>query len=89
LKPLFDRVLVQRLARETKTASGLLLPSTAQQKLNQGTILSVGSKVDLCSTGDRVLLPEYGGTKVKMDDKDETEYLIFRQEDILAVIKTD
>jgi len=77
------------LAAETKTASGLLLPTSAQQKLNQGTVLSIGSKVDFVASGDRVLLPEYGGTKVVLNEKDETEFLLFRQEDILAVIEAE
>lgn len=88
--PLFDRVLVERFAPEVKTKGGIMLPEKSQGKVLEATVISVGSgarseKGDLIpmsvKPGDRVLLPEYGGTKVIVDDK---EYHIFRESDILG-----
>ncbi|KAA8578062.1 hypothetical protein FQN60_001075 [Etheostoma spectabile] len=77
--PLFDRVLVERLVAETVTKGGIMLPEKAQGKVLQatkGNVLPVSVKV-----GEKVLLPEYGGTKVSLDDKD---YFLFRDGDILG-----
>ncbi|MGH0165402.1 UNVERIFIED_CONTAM: hypothetical protein FKN15_048717 [Acipenser sinensis] len=88
--PLFDRVLVERLAAETVTKGGIMLPEKSQGKVLQATVLAVGpgnktKAGDLqpvsVKAGDRVLLPEYGGTKVTLDDK---EYFLFRDGDILG-----
>jgi len=89
--PLFDRVLVERLAAETTTKGGIMIPEKAQGKVLEATVLAVGSGARNAETGasipmsvkvgDRVLLPEYGGTKVGIDDK---EYHIFREQDILG-----
>ncbi|RXM27794.1 MOB-like protein phocein [Acipenser ruthenus] len=77
--PLFDRVLVERFAAETVTKGGIMLPEKSQGKVLQATVLAVGpgnrtKAGDLqpvsVKAGDRVLLPEYGGTKVTLDDKD-------------------
>ncbi|XP_055329127.1 10 kDa heat shock protein, mitochondrial-like [Paramacrobiotus metropolitanus] len=89
-KPLFDRVLVERFAAETKTKSGIMLPEKALGKVLDATVVAVGpgSRNDegktippSVKTGDRVLLPEYGGTKVEIDNK---EYFLFRDTDILG-----
>lgn len=91
--PLFDRVLVQRFAAETKTKGGLLIPEKSQGKMLDAKVVAVGpgihsSKGDLIpvnvSVGDRVILPEYGGTKVVLD---EQEYFLFRNQDILGKIQ--
>lgn len=88
--PLFDRVLVERSAAETVTKGGIMLPEKAQGKVLQATVVAVGSgskgkggEVQPVSVkvGDKVLLPEYGGTKVVIDDKD---YFLFRDGDILG-----
>nr|AYN74414.1 heat shock protein [Acipenser oxyrinchus oxyrinchus] len=88
--PLFDRVLVERFAAETVTKGGIMLPEKSQGKVLQATVLAVGpgnrtKAGDLqpvsVKAGDRVLLPEYGGTKVTLDDK---EYFLFRDGDILG-----
>ncbi|XP_013380074.1 10 kDa heat shock protein, mitochondrial [Lingula anatina] len=88
--PLFDRVLVERLAAETKTKGGIMIPEKSLGKVLHATVVSTGpgsrtsdGTVVPCSVvaGDKVLLPEYGGTKVEMDDK---EYFIFRDGDILG-----
>mmetsp|Transcript_18502 Transcript_18502/g.27712 ORF Transcript_18502/g.27712 Transcript_18502/m.27712 type:complete len:103 (-) Transcript_18502:146-454(-) len=90
--PLFNRVLVQRVAVETKTASGILLPESAQKALNEGTIMAVGpgmrtpdgTKLPMeLKVGDRVLLPEYGGQKVKLD---ADEFILYNDTDILGTI---
>ncbi|XP_077296981.1 10 kDa heat shock protein, mitochondrial [Arctopsyche grandis] len=90
--PLLDRVLIKRAEAITKTASGLVIPEKAQTKVIQGQVMAVGAGArasdgrqlaPLLAVGDRVLLPEYGGTKVKLDG-DESEYHLFREADILA-----
>ena len=93
LKPLLDRVLVQRLETATKIGS-VYLPETALSKTHQGTVLATGpgARTNTGETipmsvkeGDTVLLPEYGGDKVKIDDK---EYLLLREAEILGVLDT-
>ena len=94
IKPLEDRVVVEPLAADEKTASGIILPDTAQEKPQQGTVLVVGegkkcnSKDDCCSEsslkpGDKVLYGKYSGTEIVHDGK---ELLIMRESDILAVL---
>ena len=87
IKPLSDRVLVEPMAAETKTASGLYIPDTAKEKPQQGKVVAVGSgKKDHDMTvkvGDTVLYGKYSGTELKLDG---TDYLIMREDDILAVI---
>ena len=87
LRPLADRVLVEPSAAETKTASGIIIPDTAQEKPQQGKVVAVGNgKVDEPMTvkvGDTVLYGKYGGTEIKHNGKD---YLIMREADIFAVI---
>ncbi len=87
LRPLADRVLVEPSAAETKTASGIIIPDTAQEKPQQGKVVAVGNgKKDEPMTvkaGDTVLYGKYGGTEIKHDGK---EYLIMRESDIFAVI---
>ncbi|BEI83625.1 hypothetical protein CcaverHIS002_0402290 [Cutaneotrichosporon cavernicola] len=93
LQPLFDRVLVQRFKAETKTATGIFLPSSATQSpLPEATVIAVGpgatsadGKVVPCSVkeGDRVLLPSWGGSPIKVG---EEEYQLFKDGEILAKI---
>ncbi|KAL7627690.1 mitochondrial heat shock protein Hsp10 [Parahypoxylon ruwenzoriense] len=84
LVPLLDRVLVQRIKAETKTASGIFLPESSVKELNEGRVLAVGpgalnkegQRVAMgVQTGDRVLIPQYGGSPVKVG---EEEYHLFR-----------
>ena len=91
--PLMDRVLVQKLKQEAKTASGIFLPEQAKQTINQTTVISVGEGRILkngeklaCTVkpGDSVIVPEFGGMALKFDDE---EYHIFRNEDIVGVMK--
>jgi len=92
IRPLGDRVLVQRLEAEEKTAGGILLPESAKEKPKEGTIIAMGAGKQLdngersafsVSEGDRVLFTSYAGTDVKFDGN---EYLIMREEDILAIV---
>ena len=87
IKPLADRVLVEPAAAETTTASGIIIPDTAQEKPQKGTIVAIGSgKKDEPMTvkvGDTVLYGKYSGTELKLEGKD---FLIMREADILAII---
>jgi chaperonin GroES len=92
LKPLGDRVVIELVAQEEKTASGIVLPDTAKEKPSEGKIVAVGTgrvlengeRVGLeVSEGDHIIFSKYAGTEVKYEGK---EYLILRESDILAVI---
>ena len=87
ITPLADRVLVEPAAAETTTASGIIIPDTAQEKPQKGTIFAIGSgKKDEPMTvkvGDTVLYGKYSGTELKLEGKD---FLIMREADILAII---
>ena len=86
-KPLADRVLVEPAAAEEKTASGIIIPDTAKEKPQKGTIVAVGNgKKDeplTVKVGDTVLYGKYSGTELKYEGKD---YMIMRESDILAII---
>jgi chaperonin GroES len=92
IKPLEDRIVVQALEAETTTASGIVIPDTAKEKPQEGTVLAVGpGRVDDKGTripvdvseGDVVLYSKYGGTEVKYAGQ---EYLVLSARDVLAVI---
>lgn len=87
IKPLADRVLVEPAAAEEKTASGIIIPDTAQEKPQKGQIVAVGNgKKDeplTVKVGDTVLYGKYAGTEISVDGK---EYLIMRESDIFAVL---
>ena len=93
IRPLGDRLLIQRLSEEEKTAGGIIIPDTAKEKPQEGKVVSVGkgkilengSTVALeVKTGDRVLFGKYTGTEVKLDGED---YLILRGEEVLGVVQ--
>ena len=93
IRPLADKVLVQRLEAENKTAGGIVLPDTAKEKPQRGKIVSVGKgkvlddgtvKKMQVKKGDTVLFTSYAGTDVKIGGK---EYLIMSESDIMAVIE--
>jgi chaperonin GroES len=92
IKPLADRVLIEELEAEEKTASGIILPDSAKEKPQQAKVLEVGSgKVDdgkrvplEVKKGDRVLFSQYSGEEIKIKGKD---LRIIKEEDILAIIK--
>lgn len=87
IKPLADRVLIEPVAAETQTASGIFIPDTAKEKPQKGTVVAVGNgKKDYDMTvkvGDTVLYGKYSGTELKHEGKD---YLIMKEEDILAIV---
>ncbi len=87
IKPLADRVLIEPMAAETKTASGLIIPDTSKEKPQKGKVVAVGpgtkdEKVTV-KVGDTVLYGKYAGTELKFDGAD---YLMMRESDILAII---
>jgi len=92
IKPLGDRIIIRVVEMEETTKSGIVLPGTAKEKPMQGEVLAVGSgemvdgkKIPLeLKVGDKVIYSKYAGTEVKMDGN---EYLILRQNDVLAVIE--
>ena len=87
IKPLADRVVIEPIEAQTKTASGLYIPDTAKEKPQQGTVVAVGpGKKDEpmeVKVGDVVLYGKYAGTEVTVDTKD---YMIMKQSDILAIL---
>jgi chaperonin GroES len=87
IKPLSDRVLIQPVEAESKTASGLIIPDTAKEKPQKGTVIAVGPGTKdesmQVKTGDVVLYGKYSGSELNIDG---TDYLMMRQSDILAVI---
>jgi chaperonin GroES len=92
LKPLGDRVVVKPKPKEEQTKSGIVLPDTATEKPQQGTVLSAGpgrlldtgKRVEMdVKPGDEVLFAKYAGTEVKLDGE---EYMVIRESDLLAVV---
>ena len=93
IRPLHDRVLIQRVAEEQKTKGGIIIPDTAKQKPAEGKVVAVGTGRVLedgkiraldVKKGDRVLFGKYSGTEVKVDGE---ELIIMREDDILCVIE--
>ena len=93
IRPLNDRILVQRVEEEEKTAGGIIIPDNAKEKPVEGKIIAVGpgklndagERVALqVKEGDTVLFSKYGGTDVKIDGEN---YLIMREDDVLGVIE--
>ncbi|WP_060679591.1 co-chaperone GroES [Virgibacillus halodenitrificans] len=92
IKPLGDRVVIELVEQEEKTASGIVLPDSAKEKPQEGKVIAVGSgrvtengeKIALeVSEGDRIIFSKFAGTEVKYEGN---EYLILRENDILAVV---
>ena len=92
IRPLHDRVIVKRIQEEERTKGGLIIPDTAKEKPQEGTVVAVGPgrqddgkviSVDV-KAGDRILFGKYGGTEIKLDGE---EHLILREDDILGVIE--
>lgn len=93
VRPLHDRVLVQRLEEEEKTKGGIIIPDTAKEKPQQGRVIAVGSgrlnekgeRVPMdVKENDRILFSKYAGNEIKIDG---VEYLIMREDDILAILE--
>lgn len=94
LKPLADRIVVKRLEAQDKTKSGLVLPDSAKEKPQEGKVIAVGTgrllddggvKALEVKSGDRVLYAKYSGSEVSLEGE---EYLILREEDVLAVVQS-
>ena len=87
IKPLADRVVIIPLEAENKTASGIIIPDTAKEKPQKGTVAAVGpGTIDESMTlkvGDTVLYGKYAGTDLKLDG---TDYLIMRESDVIAIV---
>ena len=92
LKPLRDRVVVKPIEAEEVTKSGIVLPETAKEKPQQGEVIAVGEgrydeagkRIPMeVKVGDRVIYSKYGGSEVKVDGE---EYLILREDDVLAIV---
>ena len=92
-RPLHDRIIVQRLEEQERTAGGIIIPDSAKEKPQQGKVIAVGTGIVLkdgktvalqLKPGDRVLFNKYGGTEIKLGNE---EYLIMREDDILAIIE--
>ena len=93
IKPLGDRVLVAPIEDKELTKGGIIIPDSAKEKPQEGKVVAVGEGkrdddgklIAMCvKKGDKVLMPKYGGTEIKIDDK---EYQIVREDDILAIIE--
>jgi len=87
IKPLSDRVLIEPEAAETKTASGIYIPETAKEKPQRGKVVAAGKGTKdhdmTVKVGDTVLYGKYSGTELKLEG---TDYLIMREDDILAIV---
>lgn len=94
IKPLGERLVVQAAEKEEKTASGIYLPDTAQEKPLQGTVLAVGAGRTLdngtvipmeAKVGDKILFGKYSGTEIKIDGE---SYLILKESEVLGIFKS-
>tara|TARA_B100000614_G_scaffold195293_1_gene176555 strand:+ start:242 stop:520 length:279 start_codon:yes stop_codon:yes gene_type:complete len=87
IKPLADRVLIEPAKAETTTVSGIIIPDTAQEKPQKGTVVAVGDGTKdhqmSVKIGDKVLYGKYSGTELKFEG---TDYLMMRESDLLAII---
>ena len=93
IRPLHDRLLVERLEEREVKKGGIIIPDTAKEKPQEGRVIAVGNgkvtddgkrlSLDV-KTGDKILFGKYSGSEVKLDDK---EYLILREDDVLAILE--
>ncbi len=93
IRPLHDRIIVERIEEETMTASGIIIPDSAKEKPQEGTVIAVGKgkvtedgkvlPLDV-KAGDKVLFGKYSGTDIKIDGN---EYLMMREDDVLGVVE--
>jgi chaperonin GroES len=93
IRPLHDRILVERLEEQETKKGGIIIPDTAKEKPQEGKVIAAGNgkvgedgkKIPLdVKAGDRILFGKYSGSEVKIDEK---EYLIMREEDVLAILE--
>lgn len=90
LKPLGERIVIKKLEKEEKTASGIVLPSSAQEQPQYAEVVAISSKIEIddelkgsVKEGDKVIYSKYAGTDVKLDG---VEYIVIKLEDVLAVV---
>jgi chaperonin GroES len=92
LKPLHNRILVERVDAEDKTASGIIIPDTAKEKPQEGKVIAVGpgnkdkhgKMIPMeVKKGDRILFAKFGGSEVRIDGRD---YLIMKEEDVMGIV---
>lgn len=93
IRPLYDKILVKRLESEQKTAAGIIIPDTAQEKTQMGSVVAVGDgrvsqdgskKPLIVKSGDKILFGKYSGTEVEFDGE---EYLILKEDEVLGIIE--
>jgi chaperonin GroES len=93
IRPLHDRILVERLEEQEVKKGGIIIPDTAKEKPQEGKVIAAGNgkvtdegkRIPLdVKAGDRILFGKYSGSEVKLEDK---EYLILREEDVLAILE--
>ena len=93
VRPLYDRILIKRLDIEEKTKGGIIIPETAKEKPQEGRVISVGKGKLLedgsirpldVKAGDRILFGKYGGTEINIEGE---EYIILREDEVLAVVQ--
>ncbi|MDR1902774.1 MAG: co-chaperone GroES [Treponema sp.] len=86
VRPLADRVIVKLEQKEAKTAGGIIIPDTAQEKTQEGTVVAIGDDKDVIkvAVGQKVMYDKYAGTQIKIDNVD---HLILKMADIVAVIE--
>ena len=93
IRPLHDRLLIERMEEREVKKGGIIIPDTAKEKPQEGRVIAVGNgkvgedgkKIPLdVKTGDKILFGKYSGSEVKIDDK---EYLIMREEDVFAILE--
>ena len=93
IRPLHDRILIKRMEEQEQKKGGIIIPDTAKEKPQEGKVIAVGNgrvnedgkKIPLdVKAGDKILFGKYSGSEVKIDDE---EYLIMREEDVLAIIE--
>jgi chaperonin GroES len=93
LRPLHDRILVERLEEGEQVKGGIIIPDSAKEKPQQGKVIAVGNGKRLedgtivaldVKAGDRILFAKYAGSEVKVDDN---EYIIFREDEVLAIVE--
>jgi chaperonin GroES len=93
IRPLHDRIIVERLEEETKTAGGIIIPDTAKEKPQQGKVIAAGKgkktedgkvlPLDV-KVGDKILFGKYAGTEIKIEGQ---EFLMMREDDVLGVVE--
>ena len=93
IRPLHDRILIERLEEKEGKKGGIIIPDTAKEKPQEGKVIAVGNgkvtedgkKIPLdVKAGDKILFAKYSGSEVKLDDK---EYVVMREDDVLAILE--